>query len=145
MLRQFLVGGLISLINIAVHAVTTTLLIGSLRRMEHAFEAKPRIELTLIMILTVTILMLAHFLEVLVWAAFYSLADVTPANTSSVYFAFVNYTTLGYGDILPTERWRVIGPMTAMNGVLMFGWSTAVMFEVLRKSLVLLRIISTNE
>ena len=42
----------------------------------------------------------------------------------------MNYTTLGYGDVTPVERWRLLGPMTAMNGVLLFGWSTAVIFEV---------------
>ena len=47
----------------------------------------------------------------------------------------MNYTTLGYGDVVPVERWRLIGPMTAMNGVLLFGWSTAVIFEVLRKAM----------
>jgi len=47
----------------------------------------------------------------------------------------VNYTTLGYGDITPVARWRLLGPMTAMNGVLLFGWSTAVIFEVLRKTI----------
>ncbi|WP_048710899.1 ion channel, partial [Microvirga massiliensis] len=52
-----------------------------------------------------------------------------------LYFAFVNYTTLGYGDILPVERWLLLGPMTAMNRVLLFGWSTAVIFEVLRYAL----------
>jgi hypothetical protein len=46
----------------------------------------------------------------------------------------VNYTTLGYGDVTPGERWRLLGPITAMNGVLMFGWSTAVIFEVLRRT-----------
>jgi hypothetical protein len=50
-----------------------------------------------------------------------------------VYFAFVNYTTLGYGDVIPVPAWQLLGPMTAMNGVLLFGWSTAVIFEVLRK------------
>jgi hypothetical protein len=45
----------------------------------------------------------------------------------------VNYTTLGYGDVTPVERWRLLGPITAMNGVLLFGWSTAVIFEVLRR------------
>ena len=49
-------------------------------------------------------------------------------------FTFVNYTTLGYGDITPVQGWRLTGPMTAMNGILMFGWSTAVLFEVLRKT-----------
>jgi len=51
-----------------------------------------------------------------------------------MYFAFVNYTTLGYGDITPVASWQLLGPMTAMNGVLLFGWSTAVIFEVLRRS-----------
>ena len=51
-----------------------------------------------------------------------------------MYFAFVNYATLGYGDIVPLERWRLLGPITAMNGALLFGWSTAVIFEVLRKT-----------
>ena len=52
-----------------------------------------------------------------------------------LYFTFVNYTTLGYGDIMPVKQWRLMGPMAAMNGILMFGWSTAVLFEVLRKTL----------
>jgi hypothetical protein len=52
-----------------------------------------------------------------------------------VYFAFVNYTTLGYGDIVPVKDWQLLGPMTAMNGVLLFGWSTAVIFEVLRRTM----------
>jgi Ion channel len=60
------------------------------------------------------------------------------ANADLVYFAFVNYTTLGYGDVLPLQRWRLLGPITAMNGVLLFGWSTAVIFEVLQKVLMLI-------
>ena len=47
----------------------------------------------------------------------------------------MNYTTLGYGDVIPVERWRLIGAITAMNGVLLFGWSTAVIFEVLRRTI----------
>lgn len=50
-------------------------------------------------------------------------------------FAFVNDTTLGYGHVLPSARWHLLGPITAMNGVLLFGWSTAVIFEVLRRAL----------
>ena len=44
-----------------------------------------------------------------------------PAGGNLVYFAFVNYTTLGYGDIVPVERWRLLGPITALNGVLLIG------------------------
>jgi hypothetical protein len=64
----------------------------------------------------------------------YWIVGAAPAGADRVYFAFVNYATLGYGDIVPLERWRLLGPITAMNGALLFGWSTAVMFEVLRKS-----------
>jgi len=51
-----------------------------------------------------------------------------------LYHSGETFFTLGYGDIVPVERWRLLGPITAMNGALLFGWSTAVMFEVLRKS-----------
>ena len=80
--------------------------------------------------------MVAHTCEIVVWSLAYDLVDAVPDSTAHLYFAFVNYTTLGYGDVVPRRRWRLLGPMTAMNGVLLFGWSTAVIFEVLRKTMV---------
>jgi hypothetical protein len=85
-------------------------------------------------IATVPILMAAHFSEVIVWSLAYTIVGAAPAGADPVYFAFVNYTTLGYGDVIPVERWRLLGPITAMNGVLLFGCSTAVIFEVLRRT-----------
>jgi hypothetical protein len=73
--------------------------------------------------------------EVFVWSLVYWLLGVAPNGAVLVDFAFVNYTTLGYGDVTPVKEWRLLGPMTAMNGVLMFGWSTAVLFEVLLKAI----------
>jgi hypothetical protein len=140
MLLQLSAGGLISLVNIAVHAVATTVLIASLRRIESIIVmSRPRLELTLIMILAVAMLMLAHCAEVAVWAISYSILGVIPPSANSLYFAFVNYTTLGYGDIVPVEQWRLLGPMTAMNGVLLFGWSTAIIYAVLRNTMVQLK------
>ena len=55
-------------------------------------------------------------------------------GTDLVYFAFGNYTTLGYGDVLPLEHWRVLAPMTALNGIMLIGWSTALMFAILRRA-----------
>jgi Ion channel len=94
--------------------------------------------LVAVMVAAVSILMIAHFAEVLVWSLSYAIAGAAPEDANLVYFAFVNYTTLGYGDVVPLERWRLLGPMTAMNGVLLFGWSTAVIFEVLQKVLALI-------
>jgi hypothetical protein len=84
------------------------------------------------MIATVSVLMAAHIAEVLVWSFVYMMVRAAPPGTDLIYFAFVNYTTLGYGDVTPSDRWHLVGPMTAMNGVLLFGWSTAVIFAVLR-------------
>ena len=88
-----------------------------------------------VMVGTAAALMVAHTLEVFVWALAYAIVGAAPAGSDLLYFAFVNYTTLGYGDITPVQVWQLVGPMTAMNGILMFGWSTAVLFEVLRKTL----------
>jgi hypothetical protein len=66
----------------------------------------------------------------------YQIVGAAPADRDLLYFAFVNYTTLGYGDITPLRIWNLLGPITAMNGILLFGWSTAVIFEVLRRALI---------
>ena len=95
----------------------------------------PALFLMAVMISTVSVLMGAHAVEVIVWSLAYLMVGVAPSGTDLVYFSFVNYTTLGYGDVIPVERWRLLGPITAMNGVLLFGWSTAVIFEVLRRAL----------
>ena len=69
---------------------------------------------------------------IMVWAITYDMVGIVPDRQDTFYFAFANYTTLGYGDIIPIKRWRLLGPMTAMNGMLLFGWSAAVIFDVLR-------------
>lgn len=88
-----------------------------------------------VMIAAAVVLKIAHMFEILMWAATYNVVQAAAADTDLLYFAFVNYTTLGYGDITPVREWRLIGPLTAMNGVLLFGWSAAILFEVLRKTL----------
>ena len=135
MLRQFLMGGTISVGNIVIHALVMTTVVRASQVTAVKVAARPDLVLIAVMVATVSVLMAAHACEVLVWSLAYGLVDVVPVGTNLLYFAFVNYTTLGYGDVVPVERWRLIGPMTAMNGVLLFGWSTAVIFEVLRKTM----------
>ncbi|HYC17215.1 MAG TPA: potassium channel family protein [Pseudolabrys sp.] len=135
MLRQFLVGGGASIINIAIHALVMTILVWVVRVVSAENKSHPAVFLMAVMISTVSVLMAAHASEVFVWALAYAFVDAAPPGANLVYFAFVNYTTLGYGDVIPVERWRLLGPMTALNGVLLIGWSTAVIFEVLRRAL----------
>ena len=135
MLRQFLVGGGVSLVNIAIHALVMTVVVQVARGAVAKEKSYPSLFLVAVMIPTVSILMVTHTVEVMVWSLAYWYVGAAPAGADRVYFAFVNYATLGYGDIVPLERWRLLGPITAMNGALLFGWSTAVIFEVLRKTL----------
>jgi Ion channel len=134
MLRQLLVGVAVSVCNIGIHALVMTVVV-RVARSATAKERSGQARLLAVMIATVSVLMLAHIAEVGVWALAYALVDAAPSGADVLDFAFVNYTTLGYGNVTPVERWRLLGPMTAMNGVLMFGWSTAVIFEVLRRSM----------
>jgi Ca2+/Na+ antiporter len=135
MLRQYLVGAAVSVCNIAIHALVMVTVIRVTRIASEIATPHPALRLVAVMIAAVSALMVAHFGEVLVWSLTYAIVGAAPADTDLIYFAFVNYTTLGYGDVTPVERWRLLGPMTAMNGVLLFGWSTAVIFEVLRKAM----------
>ena len=135
MLRQYLVGAAASVCNIAIHALVMAAVIRVTRTVDELATAYPSFRLIAVMIATVIVLMIAHLAEVLVWSLIYAAVGAAPDGADLVYFAFVNYTTLGYGDVTPVERWHLLGPMTAMNGVLLFGWSTAVIFEVLRMTL----------
>src|ERR1700693_2534662 len=135
MVVQFLVGCIVSVINIMIHALVTVGAVGLARSAGLLHTRWPRSHLMAVMVGTAAALMVAHTLEVFVWALAYAIVGAAPAGSGLLYFAFVNYTTLGYGDITPVQAWRLSGPMTAMNGILMFGWSAAVMYEVLRKTL----------
>ncbi|MEA2939617.1 MAG: hypothetical protein QOD09_146 [Bradyrhizobium sp.] len=136
MLRQFLVSLAVSGCNIAIHAVVMAAVLWVARLADQRATSRQSLRLVGVMIGTVSVLMAAHIAEVVVWSLAYMMVGAAPPGTDLVYFAFVNYTTLGYGDVTPIERWQLLGPMTAMNGVLLFGWSTAVIFAVLRKTMV---------
>jgi hypothetical protein len=139
MLRQILVGAVVSVCNIAIHACVMASVIWAARAVGAIATSRQSLRMIAVMIATVSFLMAAHLAEVLVWALAYAVIDAAPPSSAVVYFAYVNNTTLGYGDVTPVERWNLLGPMTAMNGVLMFGWSTAVIFEVLRRTLMTIR------
>jgi hypothetical protein len=139
MLRQLLVGGGVSTCNIVIHAMLMAFVVKAAQTTAERTVSWSRLHLSLVMIATVLILMIGHASEVFVWALAYAIIGAVPSGTDFMYFAFVNYTTLGYGDITPVRRWQLLGPMAAMNGILLFGWSTAVIFEVLRKAMLILQ------
>src|SRR3954463_12937247 len=116
MLDQFLIGGAFSVCNITIHALVMTAVVRVARSMAAKNPSRPSLMLIGVMIATVTVLMMAHTAEVIVWSLAYLVVSAAPAGAGLVYFAFVNYTTLGYGDVVPVDDWKLLGPMTAMNG-----------------------------
>jgi Ion channel len=133
------VGATVSVCNIAFHVLVMVVVIRVTRIADEVATSRQWLRLIVVMIVTVSVLMAAHFAEILIWSLMYAIVEAAPEGSDLIYFAFVNYTTLGYGDVIPVERWHLLGPMTAMNGVLLFGWSTAVIFEVLQLALVTMR------
>jgi hypothetical protein len=85
---------------------------------------------------SVGFLLILHILHVLLWQwAYLEVLDIPELDTfeESIYFSIVTYTTLGYGDIVIAGPWRILGGIQAMNGILMFGWSTALLFDMISR------------
>ena len=117
MVRQFIVGMAISSLNIGLHALGTIRLDRTVQRYwGEELQEHPMRERFLLMIVVGTALMVAHVLEVLVWAFFYDLLGVSPPGTDAVYFALAQYTTLGHGEVVPPHDWTLLGPIAAANG-----------------------------
>ena len=133
MWSQLFAGGIVSFINFGIHALITGIVIEATRHTakrtdhQHAF-----FRLTALLTVTVICLMIAHVCEIGVWAAYYDLAGIEFRFMTPFEFAFENYTALGYGDKVPPEGKRLLGPIASLNGLLLIGWSVAIIFEVMR-------------
>jgi hypothetical protein len=79
------------------------------------------------------LLLAAHVLEIAVWAVVLKGCGEFRHFGLACYHSAMNYTTLGYGDIVMSPRWRFMGPMEALNGMLLVGLSTAVLFSVVQQ------------
>jgi hypothetical protein len=73
----------------------------------------------------------AHLTQIALWAAVFLLCGQVSTWETSFYLSAQSYTSLGYGDVLLSERWRLLGPLEAINGLLFFGLSTAVLFAIM--------------
>ncbi len=88
-----------------------------------------------LLIYTALFLLLLNFIEAIVWGVmYYLLPGISEFNTleKSIYFSLVTFTTLGYGEITISSSNRILAGFEAMNGVLLLGWSTTMMFQVLQ-------------
>jgi len=74
-----------------------------------------------------------HLMEALIWAAFYRWWGLLGSFEAAWYFSLSSYTTIGYGDVVLPPRWRMLGGLEGINGVLVCGSSTAFLFAVVNE------------
>lgn len=77
--------------------------------------------------------LVAHMVEIAIWAAVLSLCGEFTRFTAAFYESAMNYTSLGYGDVVMSASWKLLGPLEAANGLLLFGVSTALIFAVIQR------------
>ncbi len=80
---------------------------------------------------TAQLVLVAHLVEMAAWAIVFELCGEFQDFAGAFYHSAVNYTTLGYGDVVMSASWRLLGPLEAADGMLMFGVSTAAIFAVI--------------
>jgi hypothetical protein len=131
MLSSALVGVVVLLASIVIQAIAIALtvrFVAWLLRVGYAGRSFWRnVSVTTGVML---ILLVALLAQVAAWAVAFVLCGALPDFATAFYHSAVNFTTLGYGDIVMAPGWRLLGPLEAANGVLMFGLSASAMFAV---------------
>ena len=132
MLKMILMAFLLMAACVVLHATGLAL---AMRRLERSLASLggtywPRLRL-LVAVAGMTVLV--HLLEITVWAVYYAVGGGMPDLDSALYFSAVTYTTTGYGDLVLPERWRLVGGVEALTGILMCGWSTGFFFAVVNQ------------
>jgi hypothetical protein len=87
-----------------------------------------------ILVMNFTLLVLAaHFVEIVFWALSFVLCGEFSNFAAAIYYSGATYTTLGDNTTVLSARWRLLGPIEAANGMLMFGVTTAIIFAVIHR------------
>lgn len=133
MLMRLLQGGMLLTLTVAIHAVVLSAM---LRRLNQRYRGDVSLSFSayawlLARIAAVTVL--AHLVEIALWAGYYAWKEALPSLEASFYFSSVTYATIGYGDIVLPETWRLLAAMEGLTGILMCGWSGAFFFVVVSK------------
>jgi voltage-gated potassium channel len=119
-------------ITVIIHGAGAVMAAGRVTRLWIGRGAAPgRLRAELLMAQLVSMLLVLHLAEAVVWALFYVLVGGLPDFESAAYFSLTSYTTVGYGDVVLPEPWRLLGPLEAAVGVLMLGWSTSILVAVI--------------
>jgi len=128
MIRILLVGAPVMLLCLVLQAVFVAVCLRRYARFKVPPKYAPSpINNIGVLAAVMMIVTIGSVLQVTIWAGLFLLLGEFDEPKTALYHSAVNFSTLGYGDIVMSERWRLLGPIEAMNGILMFGVSTAVM------------------
>jgi voltage-gated potassium channel len=122
----------LTVVTVIIHGAGTVAAMGrAVRRRVGLTNTPGRLAVELVMSELIGTLLLLHLAEAIVWALFLVWIEGLPDLETAMYFSLTSYTTVGYGDVLLSPRWRLLGPIEAAVGVLMLGWSTGILIAVI--------------
>jgi hypothetical protein len=127
-----LIAWVLVAVTVAVHAAGLAALLSRWARW-HALPPTRFWPITGLLIRVTWWLILIHLVEISVWGLFYLWKGCMPDAESAFYFAGVTYTTIGYGDLVLQEPWRMLGPIEGLTGILMCGLSAGTFFAVVSR------------
>lgn len=132
--RPLWVGSIAVLCTIVIHALAVGATVNFFRfeRRHGRTGIGAAVDFTIV-VLTIGIAFVAHLIEIALWALLFVLCGEFKDFAGAYYHSAVNYSTLGYGDVIMSEAWKLLGPLEAADGALMFGVSTAMIFSVISR------------
>jgi hypothetical protein len=129
-----LVGVGTTFCTVVIHGLVVVTVVDQVRRDLQHGRVGARFWAHLMLVTIATILLLVgHLTEMALWAVVFELCGEFSNFAAAFYHSGVNYTTLGYGDVVMSARWKLLGPLEASDGMLMFGVSTALIFAVVQR------------
>jgi len=133
MFMNLIIAAFLMAVTTSIHATGMMLAIKLARiekdRIHDLLRRSRGIQVSIIIVL----MFLVSVAEVLVWAVTYLILNALDGFERALYFSMVTYTTLGYGDISLCEKWRLLSSFEAVNGIIMFGWTTAIVMTVVHR------------
>ena len=133
LLKNVLIGFLLIFITIIIHSLITKHIIHQVRGRHDSRSAGYKFPRLYRIEIVVLFTLFASMIEVLCWASCYILVGAMQGFSEALYFSMVTFTTLGYGDITLSPKWRVLSSLEAANGVIILGWSTALVMATVQK------------
>ena len=135
MWSQIFLGSFLVLVTTVVHGVATGVALIVLKkagRLMH-WDKTSQVQRPFLVGALVVGLFLVSVLDAVMWAHVYLRVGAIEQLETALYFSMVTFTTLGYGDVTLSTDWRLLSSFEAANGIIMFGWSTALVAAFIQR------------